>query len=129
MPALWISYCTDRLLLEHAPQLLGLLGDFEAYTHFGAATTLVVFGESPLPLEPRLERLRTLLAPCGVMQVEPARCRAVADDDDDAAARRSFVPPRRVRSASPRTHGRRRRRRTPAGSLAPASSASAAPSA
>jgi len=125
MPALWISYCTDHLLLEHAPRLLGLLGDFEAYTHFGAATTLVVFGESPLPLEPRLERLRTLLAPCGLMRVEPARCRAVTDD---VAARRSFVPPRRVRSASPRTH-RRPRHRTPAGSPAPASSASAAPSA
>ena len=125
MPALWISYCTDHLLLEHAPQLLGLLGDFEAYTHFAVATTLVVFGESPLPLEPRLERLRTLLAPCGVMRVEPARCKAVADD---VAARRSFVPPRRVRSASPRTYGRRRHR-TPTGSQTPASSASAAPSA
>ena len=105
---MWVSYCTDELLAQHAGQLNELLGDFDAYTNFSVAATLIVFAStggarrSAAPSSDLLLRLGNILSPCGLMECRPATCRRV-----EAA-----LPAReasRARSASPRlTSGQRR---------------------
>jgi hypothetical protein len=105
MPAFGIGHCTDLLLEGCKAELCQILGDFEAYTLFEPAVTLVVYGTTGDSEVEAMEQCRRVLTTHGAMHFFRCTRKEIRQDVAGAEQAGSGSEPATQRS---RRHRQRR---------------------